>query len=120
MANPVSELSVAEAAQLLLASRELLADEELLENLAGIDEQCGGVMEAWSPPWAAEGVEAMAFESVASHPAAVIWAASLANVIERLWANATEAQLLPPGGSDSFVVVLPEGAPFDVLAKLVR
>ncbi|CAK9110010.1 unnamed protein product [Durusdinium trenchii] len=105
---PEPELSKVEAIELLLAYRELLLDEELQENLAGLDEHCGGVMARWQPPWIEEGIEGMNFggaEKLEKLPV-VKWVRALQTVLQELHRRAQEAEFLPSCEA-AFIVVLP-------------
>eukprot|EP00913_Durusdinium_trenchii_P013980 g13127.t1 len=114
---PEPELSKVEAIELLLAYRELLLDEdpalgvkmeELQENLAGLDEHCGGVMARWQPPWIEEGIEGMNFggaEKLEKLPV-VKWVRALQTVLQELHRRAQEATFLPSCEA-AFIVVLP-------------
>ncbi|CAE7400381.1 unnamed protein product, partial [Symbiodinium pilosum] len=82
-----------EAVELLQAARQLLEDEELQENLAGVDDLCGGVLSGWQPPWLEQGVTGMDFNENMLHDSATPvqrWAAALEDVIQQLWQNATK------------------------------
>ncbi|CAK9034694.1 Uncharacterized protein SCF082_LOCUS20966 [Durusdinium trenchii] len=105
---PEPELSKVEAIELLLAYRELLLDEELQENLAGLDEHCGGVMARWQPPWIEEGIEGMNFggaEKLEKLPV-VKWVRALQTALQELHRRAQEAEFLPSCEA-AFIVVLP-------------
>eukprot|EP00931_Biecheleriopsis_adriatica_P090059 TRINITY_DN64108_c0_g1_i1.p1 TRINITY_DN64108_c0_g1~~TRINITY_DN64108_c0_g1_i1.p1 ORF type:complete len:538 (+),score=125.71 TRINITY_DN64108_c0_g1_i1:35-1648(+) len=118
-----------EAVQILLATRALFEDEELQEHLAGIDEQCGGVLASWRPPWVEEGVECMDFPDEILHglPLATLihWACSLEEVMEQLSELAREAELIESSESKplGFTVVVPQSLtewPLRVIETIAR
>lgn len=114
------ELTQDQAIRVLLACRELFIDEELQENLAGLDAQCGGVMASWQPPWVEEGIEEMNFdEKMLRQKPVEIWVADFERVLQKLSRAAEQAELVSP--KPAFVVVIPGGLDgLPVLQTLVR
>lgn len=114
------ELTQDQAIRVLLACRELFIDEELQENLAGLDAQCGGVMASWQPPWLEEGIEEMNFdEKMLREKPVEIWVAEFERVLQKLSRAAEQAELVSEA---AFVVVIPAAtdAAMPVIPTLVR
>ena len=71
--------SLGEAPALLMAVMDVFKLPPVQRSLALLDEQCGGLLSAWTPPWVEDGVPNLDHHSLsAAHPSATVgWAMNL-------------------------------------------
>eukprot|EP00445_Apocalathium_hangoei_P021490 CAMPEP_0203896106 /NCGR_PEP_ID=MMETSP0359-20131031/38868_1 /ASSEMBLY_ACC=CAM_ASM_000338 /TAXON_ID=268821 /ORGANISM="Scrippsiella Hangoei, Strain SHTV-5" /LENGTH=800 /DNA_ID=CAMNT_0050818705 /DNA_START=27 /DNA_END=2426 /DNA_ORIENTATION=- len=81
-----SSLAVQDAVGLLSAAMELLEHPAVQQALMVLDAKAGGVLAAWEPPWASDGIADLDAETMSKVPPHKIrlWAASFAAVVRSL------------------------------------